>query len=222
MIASRKIPDLYLLLACLFFCVLVVPFQILESPIDYFFYNVPSGQFLYVCSKIAGFSAILLFGLQLTLGLLGLKIKRPKLHKFLGIALLLMVMLHVFMFIGAVSLRSGQLSLGLLIPTFSKGFYPLMVSLGTLAFWGIVAVVMAGFLYRNKGFGLAKFIHRCSILLFFLVSLHALQIGSESHNGMLFYLYIIEFLAVFSALCWRAYTFFGCKCSQKDNDHLFV
>ena len=192
----------------IFFGLVIIASSIIEQPLEYFRHQVPAGQLLYVFSKVAGFSAIFLLGVQLILGLSGWPSQRLVWHKRLGSAVFVILCLHVFLFTTAASLRSGHLALGILVPDFSGGFYNTMVSFGALSFWGMVLVILAGILRSNGAFW-ARWVHHLSFPVFYLAAIHALQIGTESRAGLLQFLYGSELLLVTLALlrklgvrCW--------------------
>jgi len=182
---------------------LAIAFTIIEQPLDYFRYQVPAGQLAYVFSKVMGFSAIFLMGVQLILGLLGWPSRNFVWHKRIGFTVFLAVFLHVALFTTAVSMRTEQIVLGVLVPSFVDGFYKAMVSLGVLSFWGVMLVMIAGVL-RSKGAHWARWVHYLSFPIFFLAAIHSLQIGTESRFGILQFIYGAGLLLVTLALlCQR-------------------
>ncbi len=182
---------------------------------DYFGADVPQGQLLYVISKLLGLIAITLVGLQVTLVHLRQYawFKRvswsKQSHKILGLTLFIAVCLHVGLFVSAASLRSGHVALGPLSIRLSQGFYDQMISLGAMAFYLMVVVVILGMLiFRSRKYIALKRWHGVLVLLATtLAMVHSVSVGSETRSApmLLFYgsLFVVLVFGVFSAFKQR-------------------
>ncbi len=166
---------------------------------EYFLYAIPRGQFLYVCSKLAGLYGIVFLWLDVSYALLRETIVISYLnpwsarqHRVMALLSISLIFLHLVLFIIAVSMREQRLSLGMLLPNFSHQSYQNLLSLGATAFWLIIVVGVSGYcLYcaRNnkRTFG---YLHRLSFVCFLLVYFHGLGVGSETRNGLFYGFYI--------------------------------
>lgn len=199
-------------------CVLVLPvlawLSAVPEPWNYLASDVPQGQLLYVFSKLAGLVAISLLTLQLSLILARKSLLNlvPGMfswtfHYRLGIVTALTVLIHVGLFVSAASLRAGSLNLQLLLPNW-HGFYNSMVSIGVLALFLVVVLVLLGVLLK-RGLAVNKLYHqRIALLSVVLVFVHSYAIGSETHLPLvrLFYgtLAVALLFSVLSSLhSWR-------------------
>lgn len=180
------------------------------NPSDYFIYDVPPGQRLYVVSKLAGLIAITLFWFQLILKL-AIKTNLYELrgqrnisqHKILGIIILAVTILHVALFISAVSIRSKHFALNLLLPDFTHGFYNAAVAIGVLVFWGLLLAVAMG-IYQSKLYRSWKLAHQTVIGLFVLSILHSWLLGSETAllaNQLLYLTMLLSLMAL--GVIWK-------------------
>ncbi len=180
---------------------------------NYFAMQVPSGQFVYILSKLFGLYAIALLWLQLVPTLLSphfhiLPNVFYRYHRCIGSLSFIFLILHVITFGIAVFVRSGDLNLGLLVPHFSSGFYRQMVSLGAIAFWGFVLVFIAGicraFSHKRKPLkNIWAILHKLSHASFLLVFIHSLAIGTESRQVLMigfYWLYGLTYLLVVAGL----------------------
>ena len=156
-------------------------------------FSMPEGQVLYLSSKLAGLYTFVLLSVQI-LGALGRAGWLPvnpvprfsaKWHRRLGIMTILLMLLHVGLFVGAVSARMGHFAYSLLLPDFFGGHYKFMVSLGWLGGVLLLGVAVSGFVrtMRDRGDG----VHRLAVPILVLVLIHAQQIGSEAGSGVLYY-----------------------------------
>lgn len=175
------------------------------NPSAYFTTRVPPGQALYVLSKLCGLVAIGLFWFQCMTALArfspvlaGFVHLSRRQHAALGVGTFIMILLHLLLFISASSVRTGHLAFSLLLPQLNKGYFAFYVSLGAVAFWVLVAVVIAGTL-RLRGHVSWKWPHRLSIVTFILVFLHAVAIGSETRYGLMAYVYAFMALSLMTA-----------------------
>ena len=176
---------------------------------EYFHYDVPDGQFLYILSKLTGLYAAVLLWLQVMGGLI-----RPagivggeapgflRRHRVLGLAATLLLLIHAGLFVAAVSLRNGHFAWALLWPHFDLGYYRQMLSLGLIAAWLLMGVIVAG-LVRSRLGGLWKWIHRLSVPALVLVLVHSFFIGTETRVGPMPYVYLIMAASLLAAAFWR-------------------
>lgn len=175
-------------------------------------YVMPEGQEFYLLSKLAGLYALTCAWLQVMNGLLKdaplgrllLPAWSVKIHRRIGMMTLIAALLHVGLFVAAVSLRKQTFAYGLLLPNFSD-YYHSMVSLGLLAFITMLAVAVTGILRMRKGVG-GK-IHRIFPAIILFGTIHAQQIGSDATHGVWFYLYF--FFGVTALVAWIRKTRLG-------------
>ncbi|MFZ5637052.1 MAG: hypothetical protein ACOY82_10780 [Pseudomonadota bacterium] len=151
--------------------------------------GVPPGQSLYVVAKLMGLCALCLFWLQCILALArrapvfrGCPSSDHRLHVRLGLTILVLILLHVGLFVVAASLRTGHAAWDLLLPSVGHGFYRTSVGLGAVALWLCLLAIYAG---RRVARGERRWapVHRLWPLVFGLVFLHAIAIGTESRYG---------------------------------------
>lgn len=177
------------------------------DPLAYFTHHVPPGQAIFVGSKLCALLALSLFWLQ---GMTALSRLSPALqgffqftrrqHVLLGCTTSLFVLLHLGSFVLASTLRTKHSALDLLIPTFAHGFYRAMVSLGAIAFWLLLVVIVAGAL-RLQGGAAWRWVHRIVFAVFALGFVHGIAIGSETRFGLMKYVYAFMGLSIGTALC---------------------
>jgi DMSO/TMAO reductase YedYZ heme-binding membrane subunit len=169
---------------------LVVWMASVNDPMSYFRLNgLPPGQQLYLIAKLAGLFAFFLFWLQCMLALArhapvmpGFPVSDLRLHRRLGIATALLILAHVACFIAAASLRTEHVSLDLLLPNFTHGYYRFYLGLGAIAFWIVCLTLFAGWRV-SRGQVHWKAVHRLWPAVFALAFLHAFAIGTESRFG---------------------------------------
>jgi hypothetical protein len=165
------------------------------APMFAYGYAMPNGQEFYLLSKLAALYALTCAWLQVMYGLLkDDAIGRSFLpswsvtnHRRIGMMTVTAALLHVALFVTAVSLRKETFAYGLLFPNFSD-YYHSMVSLGWLALVAMLAVAITGFLRMRKGIG--GRIHRLFPAIILFGTIHAQQIGSDATHGIWFYLYL--------------------------------
>ena len=177
--------------------------------------SAPNGQLLYVLSKAFGLIAIGLLWWQLFSSLLCalsskfifFKAGRTT-HIILGFILLSLIVLHAGFFITAVSSRQGYSAAYLLLPNFSD-YYHSALSLGVIALFLTLLSISIVLLKRH----LTRFWllgHYLVVIVFALVSTHALLIGSEANADLFRYL-IWFFMGSISllmiVLMWRKLRF---------------
>lgn len=149
--------------------------------------HAPPGQSLYVLSKLTAMLIYMLMWWQILLGIF--KKVNTKYHAFSGVSLLFLIILHATLFITAVSIRQGELHLGMLLPDFTAGYYKTGLSLGVIGFYLIVIATISSALRRrfNKYW---RYGHTLVYLTFALATVHGLMIGSDINSGLfLFFVY---------------------------------
>lgn len=188
------------------------------DPFKYMHSRVPPGQALYVSSKLCGLLALALFWFQCMTALARfapilrdfLHLGRVQ-HALLGAGTFALASAHVFLFVGASSMRTGHSDWAVLIPTFDRGYFAVYVSLGVIAFWLLLAVVIAG-VFRRLGNLKWEWVHRSFVIVFALAVLHGIAIGSETRFGPMGYIYAFFGLSLVASvgswirlqLAWRA------------------
>jgi len=176
------------------------------SPGHYLQAQLPPGQLFYVLSKLAGLLSITLLGLQVALVPLSKMTRNatfsrtPNVHRWFGIVVLIVVSIHVFLFVGAASQRSGHFAYGLLGVRLSNGFYDQIVSVGAVAFYLLICAVLLGvFLFRKRRSKAFRYAHRiCVTGVVVLAVVHSFSIGSETATWPMMALYF----AIVASLVW--------------------
>lgn len=163
--------------------VFVVSNGITVSPID----SAPPGQALYRLAKLFGLVASYLLCIQILAGLANaMQLRRlwpwgRKGHVFLFTALAVALVCHISFFLMAVSFRTGEFPIHLLVPDFTHGYYRTSISLGSVALLGIAITATAGWC-RLKNKPLAKSIHALAYIALALAIVHSTNIGSETRS----------------------------------------
>ena len=172
---------------------------------SYFAYQNLDGQFLYVLSKLFGLYAVVFVWLQLLGGLLKPQVEKyysplsVRFHKTMGSVSFLLVILHVILFITAVSLRNDHIAWKLLIPKFDQGYYAFMLTMGLLALGLMTIGILArGVLLRYSS--AKRWMHRFIFVAFYMVLLHSYTIGSETRVGAMKFLYLLMLVSISGAL----------------------
>jgi len=181
------------------------------DPSAYLAHDLPPGQALYIFSKLSGLLALFFLWGQC---LLALAHRAPILrelpavgittHRRLGLLTFTTALTHVVLFVLAASLRAGSPAWNLLIPNFTHGYYNSFVSLGVIAIWLLLLGVWAGW-RTSRGHAAWKKVHRTWPIVFGLVLLHALAIGSESRYGAMRYVLLLVVTSFCAAGLSRAY-----------------
>jgi len=114
-----------------------------------------------------------------------------------------MIILHVFLFVLAASLRSGAIAYSILIPSFTSGFYKFAVSLGILAVILAFIVLAAGFYKSKARNNFARWLHRAAYITVVLAFIHSYWIGSETRNIAVIVFYNSALLALITAIFYR-------------------
>lgn len=173
------------------------------NPLFYFVEDTPPGQGLYVISKGVALVALSLFWFQCvaalsknTPNISGFFRLSLRAHRLVGTTLLALIIIHVLLFFVAVTVRSGHLAFGVLIPRFDQGFYNFYVSLGGVAFILLIVAIIAGIMrtkYRNTA---TTWLHRLWFVAFGLIFLHGVNIGTETRLGIMLYVYYFILVSV--------------------------
>lgn len=158
--------------------------------IAYFTHHLPKGQLLYLFSKLCGLYAYFFITLQIIFGTQGARSPYFKFHPRLGVLTTLTVTAHVALFVIAASLRSGQPALDNFVPDFSKGFYKSAVSLGIVAAYGLILVLLAITLRKKYPF-VFKLFHRIAFAVGTLGWLHSFLIGTETRVPVIMAFYAL-------------------------------
>lgn len=166
--------------------------------------TAPAGQFLYLLSKAAGLLAITQVWMHLMLSLSSriftpLAYAGQRLHRINGMVLLCLLFLHPSLIVAAVSVRQGALSLGMLVPGFSSGFYTASVSLGVLGLL-LFGLASAVYVVRQNRARLFRWMHRGVIAACILVFAHSYLIGSETRSALVGSLYLASLVLLLTAL----------------------
>jgi len=185
-------------------------FNSVQIPASYLSHSIPSGQLLYIFSKLTGLLALVMIGVQIVLALLHKASNQKRFpgitlatHKRLGIATFSCVLLHVVFIIGAFWFRQDKFPAAALIPDFSNGFYKSRLSLGVIAFYLLCIGVLAGLKSRRAKFRWRIIHYSAWPVTVVLAYWHSLAIGSESRSSaVLITLWSIAAAVVF-ALCLR-------------------
>lgn len=165
------------------------------NPFLYFTDFVPVGQGFYVLSKLAALISLLLFGVQALIGLFHVKFSfanKQRVHRWVGVSVLLMVLLHVSGFIAATSLRSGHFTGHFLLPDIDD-YYHARITVGLVALILILSAVFARIWLSGT---LQKWGHLFAIPAFYLAAWHALSIGTESRHPIIQMVLIVMMILI--------------------------
>jgi len=151
----------------------------------------PPGQTLFLLVKLSGLYAIYLVSLQMILALVKprpsaiLPIKwNHKLHIVLGLFILFLIIVHVFLFLGATWQRTCAFPWEALIPKFNHGYYQQRLAAGVIAFWLSGILIVAGIRRRTKTRLPWAMIHKVAFIVFVLAIIHSISIGSETQSAL--------------------------------------
>jgi len=158
-----------------------------DNPAVLFDANLPAGQRFYLISKLSALLALASLILQISFMLFSRYAPARwiagwsfRTHQWLGMCTFVLIFVHSASFVAAASFRGGSMAWALLLPNFHSGLYNAAVSLGLIAFYSSMVLVLLGFFARGKKNKFNK-AHRWlvwPILLFVLI--HSIAIGSES------------------------------------------
>ena len=154
----------------------------------YFTHHVPRGQLLYLFSKLFGLYAYFLMALQVVVGMQGRASRYFVHHPKIGLLITISVVTHLSLFVIAASLRAGYPALDNFILAFNQGYYKSAVSLGVIAAYGMVPVIIAG-VWLRKHIRLFRFLHRLAYLVTGLGWLHSFSIGTETRSPIVLMFY---------------------------------
>ncbi|HFD31674.1 MAG TPA: hypothetical protein ENJ28_03010 [Gammaproteobacteria bacterium] len=154
----------------------------------------PAGQTSYLFSKIMAIFVYVLMWWQIMLGLVN-KVN-TKHHILLGLSVFSLILMHVLLFISAVSIRQGELKLGMLLPDFTSDYYKSGLSFGVMALFFIVIATFTG-VFRKKLQSFWKLGHSLVYITFALATTHGLMIGSDVNSAVFSY---IVYGSVFSLI----------------------
>ena len=203
---------LILLLLTIAFVPAIIWLQSIDDITLYIEYDVPPGQIFYILSKLAGLYAVFMLCVQVILGLINRTPLAAKIgflniqfHRNFGLATFTVLLLHIVFFMTAVSIRQEHIAYKLLLPNLDNGFYNIAVSLGVFAFYGLLIVIMAGFVRKRLGSSKKtwKWIHRISFIALVLTLAHCILIGSETRYFMIMMTFALIISMLLLALYYR-------------------
>lgn len=176
---------------------------------NYWRYDVPAGQVVYILSKLTALYAFVAFWLQLMYGLLGsdgrkrLGIERGHFfHVRLGAVAMGLMMLHAGLFVLGATMRTHTFASQYLTPSFSSGYYREIITLGIVALVFVVSGVASAAARRLVN-GIWRLAHWLVVVAFGLGFVHSLLIGSESRIEPMTIFYAGCGTATLAALGWR-------------------
>jgi predicted ferric reductase len=207
--AAGRFKSLLVPLVCV--VTLLIPVSVwflsIGNPFAYLTHYVPPGQTLFAISKLC---ALLGFALLWFQSMTALARFAPALrgflhlgqtqHIWLGVTTVILIATHVALFITAGTLRTGHLTIGLLLPRFDQGFYNTHIAFGAVALWLLLIAIVAGVL-RARGLFQVRWVHCLVFAVFALGLLHGTAIGSESRFGLMRYVYAFIGLSLGTAIC---------------------
>lgn len=177
------------------------------NPIHYLTHPVPDGQAFYIFSKLIGLYAFILLWLHVMWVILKntsagnvLPKWRRQYHQVMGVSLVGVIVVHIALFVTAVSLRKEAFAYNLLFPNFSD-YYHSLLGLGVLALWLLPLIIYTGFKLKHDS--TQRWLHRAAFLVFTLIFFHGIGVGSETKSGLMLYLYLFMGGSVVVALLLR-------------------
>lgn len=173
-----------------------------ESVSAIFDTSFPAGQRFYLASKFLALLALVSLVLQVVF-MLASRYVRSKIvklsivgHAVLGVLTFALIAGHSLSFIVAASLRGGSPAYALLLPNFQTGLYNAAVSLGLVAFYFSILLLLVGYFASIKKMKYARF-HRILIWPIFLcVLVHSFAIGSESKTVPMLVFYALALFLI--------------------------
>jgi DMSO/TMAO reductase YedYZ heme-binding membrane subunit len=176
---------------------------------NYWRYDVPAGQVLYILSKLTALYAFVAFWLQLMYGLLGTDGRRRlgverghSFHVRLGVFTITLMVMHVGLFIAGATLRTQKFASQYLTPSFSSGYYRAVVTLGIVALALVLIAAACAGARRVMG-SIWKAGHWAVLVAFGLGFTHSFLIGSESRIEPMILFYALSGAATVVALARR-------------------
>jgi len=162
--------------------------------------RAPSGQGLYLFSKITHIFVYILMWWQIMMGLV--KKVSTKHHILLGIGVFTLILTHVISFISAVSIRQGELNVSMLLPDFTSDYYKSGLSFGVMALFLIFIATFTG-VTRKTFQNSWKVGHSLVYIAFATATVHGLMIGSHITSGMLSYIIYGAVLSLIFAFVYK-------------------
>ena len=161
------------------------------NPFYYFFNPGPPGQGAYLLSKNIGFLAVAGILVQVFLGVCSaLKVGGIKtMHKANAKIAVLLVIGHAFLFGLGVSIRSGEVAFGLLVPSFDDYFHAI-VALGLISLCGLVLTFFLGRTASRTRKTVFLKLHFIGLPVAALSLFHAFSIGSETRNDSVLFFFV--------------------------------
>lgn len=160
----------------------------------YFTEVVPKGQFLYVLSKLMGMVVLMCIAWQIIVTLLSKLQIIPEYwigarHRLFGSLILIFAIVHILLFVIAVSMRQESVAWQLLVPSF-KDFYHTHLSFGLFGLFALFAVAFAGVQRMLQYKKWPVVLHRIYWVAISFIYFHALAVGSEAQSvaGLVLYL----------------------------------
>jgi hypothetical protein len=200
---------------CILLLLLIVPVwqwgAEIVQPRNLFTYQLPPGQWYYLLSKLLAQYAYAFLTAQVILGsslvVFGNRTwLTVKLHRGIGICVLIAVFLHVGFFAYAVWLRSDHFPTALFTLRFDQGYYNFFISIGVIAAGLlIVAAVLGGARTSIPGF-LFNYGHRIVWPAWLGAVWHSFAIGTETKGGVIWSLFYVLGVLLVSLLVF--YRFF--------------
>jgi len=191
----------------------ILPFALwnfTSEVMSYIRYGAPTGQLLYVFSKLFALYAVLLLWYQ-ALSTLLKDTRYTTLfptwnflrHRTIGSLTLLTIFIHISCFVVAVSLRKEPVAWGLLLPDF-RDFYHTSITVGLFAVV-IALVAISAAILRKRFPSIWQQVHRSMIFVVILGLVHGYLIGTETRYGLyeFFYCALIVTLLIALALRWQ-------------------
>lgn len=165
--------------------------------------SLPSGQQFYLISKLSALLALACLFLQIIFMLLSRYTKFvgtdnwcESSHRWLGVSTFLLIVTHSVSFVSAASLRGGTFAFSLLVPNFHSGLYNAAVSLGLIAFYLSIILIIMGVLSRQSHRKFSRF-HRWIVWpLLMCVLVHSVAIGSESKTLPMILFYVASLAVI--------------------------
>lgn len=148
-------------------------------------HTLPTGQLLYLLSKLFALYAIAALAIQVSYGLLGARRGALHLeyglafHRALGLVVLVLLLAHALAFIAAASWRTGHFASQFALPDFSHGYYRARIAVGWWAGVGLIVAVLAA-LARGVLSQAWRRAHWLALPASIAVVVHSLSIGTES------------------------------------------
>lgn len=125
-------------------------------------------------------------------------------HRFMGIALSIVMSVHIISLLFDKYLKFTIIDV--LVPLASP-YRPLYVSLGIIALYLFLAVIITSLFFRLKWPRLWRLLHYLTYLIFFLLFLHGVLIGTDTALPLMTYSYWITGLIAAAFVFFRLYRY---------------